>query len=76
MSHKKLAGLLAIPLAIAVIGGGIAFASHQANAEAPQSSNQAAVDAPEPGDQPDKPGDVDPQDQQDNKGQKDAETND
>jgi cell division protein FtsN len=75
MSHKKLVGLLVVPLAVAAIGGAV-FVSHQANAQAPQPSNQATVDKPEPGDQPDKPGQADSQDQQDKNGQKDAETND
>jgi hypothetical protein len=75
MSHKKLAGLLMVPLAVATIGGGIVFASHQASAQAPQQA-QATVDTPEPGDQPDKPGQADSQDQQDKNGQNDAETND
>lgn len=74
MSRAKLAGLLAIPLAVAGIGGGVAFASHHAHAQAPQ-TNQSSVDKPESGDQPDKPGQADPQDQQDKNGQKDAETN-
>jgi hypothetical protein len=74
MSHKKLVGLLAIPLAVAAISGAV-FVSHQANAQVSQ-PNHAAIDTPEPGDQPDKPGQADPQDQQDKNGQKDTETND
>jgi hypothetical protein len=71
MSHKKLAGLLIVPLAVVTIGGGIVFASHQASAQAPQ-QGQATVDTPEPGEQPDEPG----QDLQDKNEQKDAETSD
>ena len=76
MSRKKLAGLLAIPLAVAIIGGGAAIVSRQADAQAQPSNQTAGVDTPEPGDQPDTPGKDNPQDQQDQSGQQDAETND
>lgn len=75
MSHKKLIGLLAVPIAVAAVGGGaIMLTSHQANAQSSPSTQQS-VDKPEPGDTPDKPGQPD-QDQQNKNGQKDAETND
>ncbi len=76
MSRKKLMKLLAIPIVVAAIGSGVAFASYQVNAEASQSSNQTGVDKPEPGDKPDKPGEADSQSQQDKNGQQDIETND
>lgn len=75
MSRVKLVGLLAISVAVVAISGGAVFAAHQAQAQTPQSS-QASVDKPEPGDQPDKSGQVNANDQQDKNGQQDAETND
>ena len=55
-SQKKLLGLLVLPVAVAVAGGGVlVVTSHQANAHSSQPT-QAVVDTPEPGDTPDKPG--------------------
>lgn len=59
MKHKKLVGLLAIPIIAGGVGIG-AYTANQAHAVAvsPQSAEQSA-DKPEPGDTPDKPTEAD-----------------
>lgn len=83
MASKKLLGLLMIPVAVGIMGGGLAVTQRvNAQGATPQATEQS-TEKPEPGETQDKPGQADQQGQHghqdatpDKPGQSDSETND
>jgi len=74
MSHRKLAGLLVVPLQwLQSVAGRVCFPSSR---QTPQPNQAAAVIKLIPGDQPDKPGQAILKISKDKNGQNTTETND